>query len=455
MKYLWIWVVGILSITGCGSEGLRLSLPDGNRVRYVTEKPSGRNFSVSCDAKNASVWATTEERNRMRLRCVANVADASGNPVPPAASIRLVAEVSEGGGKPPDGRQVHFATTKGSFAPFGPDSREAVTTTDIETIGGLATANLYTYPGSVGEATVTASYETEEFGDILTDSARVVLSAGMQVLAESNCPVRRYADERADFTFLLTPSCDPADVEPLSGEPNFMDVGRIYNPRDGILTLLFSVDGEEGFIDSNGNGKYDGGEPFAGFDLGEPFVDANDNGVFDEGESYIDANGDGQWSDANGKWDSEALLWKATHIMFSDKPYWNPKATRFEPSGINIQAGGSQTLTLYLMDKNMNPIAGNQGEVSFDVEGGAEISTAPDLALKNVMGANFTDDGRIIIQSLQQDRSYTVSLSDSDPSAAEPVTLRTTITWQPAPENDEYTPTEQTELLPDVTGTAQ
>ncbi len=444
-----------LVLGGCGGDGLRLSLPDGNQVRYLSQKPSGRNFNVNCDAKNASVWASNEERNSMRLRCVATLADASGQTLPAAASIRLVAEVTEQGHKPEDGSEVHFVTDKGSFAPFGPDNPEAVTEIDVGTQGGLATASLYTYPGSSGEARVTASYQTIGSKNV-SDSTRVVVSEGLRAMVESNCPIVRYADETTPFSFLIAPSCEPADVEPQSGEGSHMDGGIIHNPRDGILTVVFAVDGEEGFIDSNNNGSYDSGEPFAGFDVVEPFVDVNDSGSFDEGEPYLDVDGDGQWSDANGKWDSDAVIWKATHIMFSGRPHLSAKTTHFEPSGINIQAGGSQALILYLMDINMNPIpGGGDGWVRFNVEGGAEISGDSDKVLKDVLGASFTDDGKIIVQSLQQDRSYNITLDDGDPGAPEPVTLKTTIDWRPAPENEEYSPAEQSEILPEVTGTAQ
>jgi len=84
------------------------------------------------------------------------------------------------------------------------------------------------------------------------------------------------------------------------------------NPRqtDGRITVLAYALGEESFVDSNGNNRYDAGEPFT--DLGDPFrndravTDANANGIDDvwksgnatraSGEQYIDSNGDGNWN---------------------------------------------------------------------------------------------------------------------------------------------------------------
>ncbi len=89
----------------------------------------------------------------------------------------------------------------------------------------------------------------------------------------------------------------PADQPPLPGE-RFVQVdfgcgSRIANPRDGLVTVIAYVPGEEGFADVNRNGQYDAGEPFV--DLGEPFVDANDSGEWDTTEWFADVNGNGKW----------------------------------------------------------------------------------------------------------------------------------------------------------------
>lgn len=80
-------------------------------------------------------------------------------------------------------------------------------------------------------------------------------------------------------------------------------------PSDGRVTILAYALGEESFTDSNGNNRYDSGEPYV--DLGDPFrndraiTDANANGIDDayasgnavrvSGEQYIDSNGNGSW----------------------------------------------------------------------------------------------------------------------------------------------------------------
>jgi hypothetical protein len=116
----------------------------------------------------------------------------------------------------------------------------------------------------------------------------------------------------------------PFDVPPLlSGEPS-VDHGldgcgtRTHNPRDGVVTVIAIADGEEAFFDSNGNGKYDAGEPF--IDLGEPFVDNNDNGVWDAGEWFLDVDGSGTYTVGNLAWDGTTKIWTQTVVVYTGDP---------------------------------------------------------------------------------------------------------------------------------------
>ncbi|HEU4458945.1 MAG TPA: Ig-like domain-containing protein [Methylibium sp.] len=54
-------------------------------------------------------------------------------------------------------------------------------------------------------------------------------------------------------------------------------------PQDGLVTVLAWLEGQEAYIDVNGNGAYDAGEPF--YDAGRIFRDDNSNGSY---ESVID-----------------------------------------------------------------------------------------------------------------------------------------------------------------------
>ncbi len=106
---------------------------------------------------------------------------------------------------------------------------------------------------------------------------------------------------------------------------------REHNPRDGMVTVIVKVSGEEGFVDgSNGcpaDGAYQGpgsgvqdcapgGENF--IDLADPFVDSNDNGTWDPGEPYETRNPDGKWHGPNGIWDSDTTIWAQSRILYTD-----------------------------------------------------------------------------------------------------------------------------------------
>ena len=117
----------------------------------------------------------------------------------------------------------------------------------------------------------------------------------------------------------------PLDVFPLTDEHSFSYADRCHpsgpsthNPRDGIVSVIAMIAGEEGFIDKNGDGKYNQGEPF--IDLAEPFVDSNDNGVWDAGEFFADLNGNNQWNPADGSWNEKTTLWAETRIVYTADP---------------------------------------------------------------------------------------------------------------------------------------
>jgi hypothetical protein len=117
----------------------------------------------------------------------------------------------------------------------------------------------------------------------------------------------------------------PLDVFPMTGEYSLQVDDQchptgpvpVHNPRDGIVSVIAMMAGEEGFIDKNGDGTFNQGEPF--IDLPEPFVDSNDNGVQDSGEFFQDLNNDTRWNAANGLWDASTTLWTETRVVYSGK----------------------------------------------------------------------------------------------------------------------------------------
>ncbi len=429
-----------------------------------------------------------------------------GNVIEWGSSIRIVTSIKEQGNPPANDEEVSFSTTVGSFEQYSATVNNAVHGTTAMTSGGKAQATVYSFPGETGTGQVSASYVTIN-GATVSDTVSITVQGGgqasgaglsatcdlvnisafadnqeraaMQVrcvvrvkdirgspvpkanirtMVESGCgitPIQE--DESTDFVFSLSPTCDPVDVEPMTGEPSHLEMNTIHNPRDGLLTMVFYTDGQEGFVDTNGNGEYDPGESFAGHDLTEPFVDINDNNEYDSGEPFEDVDDNQEWSPANGRWDENTKIWTSTKIMFTGRPHESVETTRFEPSGISIDNADSQKLTLYLMDINHNPLSTHDETdiIELYVEG-AELTT-DSVALRKTMGVKFTTDGNIIASSFDEDRTYEVTLGDLNPepdSTPEAVNLSTIVYWTPSPYFDNYDPTQQSEELGSVTGTS-
>lgn len=73
-----------------------------------------------------------------------------------------------------------------------------------------------------------------------------------------------------------------------SGACQVTMVSAEARPSDGRVTVLAYALGEESFSDLNGNNVYDAGETWD--DLGNPCIDANENGVCDSSEQFIQYN---------------------------------------------------------------------------------------------------------------------------------------------------------------------
>lgn len=199
----------------------------------------------------------------------------------------------------------------------------------------------------------------------------------------------------------------PADVAPFAGEPSFAhDYGcgpRTANPRDGYVTVIAMVRGEEGFVDLNRNGTYDPGEPFV--DLGEPYVDANDNGQWDPGEWYLDVNGNGRYDGPNGKWDADAVIWTQTRVLYTGLPavildssgdlelsgfYAGTPAP--PPAPFLVHAGPPPTTASYpffLRDDRLNPMTTSATYALSALIGNVTTALAGPYDTSNLVGDSF------------------------------------------------------------------
>lgn len=175
---------------------------------------------------------------------------------------------------------------------------------------------------------------------------------------------------RGSFTY-STVGMLPDDVAPLAAdaaqypaalvvEPSWADGSITRNPRDGLVTILASVSGEEHFYDDNQNGTRDANERF--IDQGEPLLDRNDNNVWDPGEYYEDKNGNNMWDGPNGVWDTDAAVWTVFHVLYTDNTY--PPQAVFQPNTFTVAKGAQLLINLFLPDFNLNR-----------VESGASVTT--------------------------------------------------------------------------------
>ena len=108
---------------------------------------------------------------------------------------------------------------------------------------------------------------------------------------------------------------------PYAGNGKY-DVGEPYldenknGVHDGVEEPYYDENGNkkydppEPFTDENGNGEYDYDEPYddlndnGEYDYGESFADVNGNKVWDDCESYVDLDGDGKYSEGDTLYDN-------------------------------------------------------------------------------------------------------------------------------------------------------
>src|SRR5262249_21598852 len=131
------------------------------------------------------------------------------------------------------------------------------------------------YDGS--DATIACTvFLADRFNNVLGVATRADFrteagSAGPPVSTKDFDPSKG-GDQSADLghatdSVLVTGYQIPLNVPPIAGEFSLSyDSGHCgvieHNPRDGLSTVIAAVQGEEGFVDLNGDGVYNLGEPF-------------------------------------------------------------------------------------------------------------------------------------------------------------------------------------------------
>lgn len=305
-------------------------------------------------------------------------------------TARVTFRVVDGAGNPLGGAKVTFdlSTRVGCLAL----SSDVVTSPTALPCPGFTLGSASSDP-STGNVVVdvfsgnvsTAVRATASTGNISTQSDRLLVSTGIPSqdsfsLAASahNIEGWNYNGEKTTLTIrsadhFHNPVPDGTAVSFTSEGgvvlPGCNTVGGIctteltsqaLRPSNGRVTVLARASGEEAFTDLNGNGTVDNlGEMIdangASTDMGEAFVDFNENGIRDANEPFIDFNGNGIYDAPNGKY--EGLLCTSgaaicnTQLLPSGLPQRSVDVRAsdvivFSTSTANITINGGATIAL-------------------------------------------------------------------------------------------------------------
>jgi adhesin/invasin len=177
--------------------------------------------------------------------------------------------------------------------------------------------------------------------------------------------------------------------------PHVGTTTSFLDPRTGVVTVIAVTQGEETFIDTNGNGLFDGPQEFdpsdPELDTPEPFVDhitlcnglpapnpcpanpvnppvVSGNQLFDPTdrfELFVDANGNGVWDQPNGVWDANKPIFATTTVLFTGPTQLSVGVLQSDgscsgdPSGFNVPDGGSTPAFCFLVrDPAGRPLVG-------------------------------------------------------------------------------------------------
>lgn len=401
---------------------------DGTQVSFVMSGPSGGKLPSAggeyigdIDASPTTATASTVSGNATVTLNSGSVA----GPVTIAASVisgsqtfsASSATISIGGGVP-SAAHFNLATTKFNLPGLVVSNSQATISAFIaDRFGNYnvltgTSVSFYTEAGAIDTSNVTdaTGITTVTFRTQAPDPAEVSITASETTLINS-----------LNLTF--------AQGIPTDGT---------YHPRDGWVTVLASVQGEEAFEDANANGIYDSGETFS--DLGEPFVDKDDDGARDTSpfEEYIDVNGNGSYNGPNGVWDgpgcagsgclTSKTIWTSITLAFTGNGYY----CAISPSTFAIANGGSQSFSAMVGDINANRLVSGATiavAASVGTLAGQTTHTVPDGVPSGPSVLYFTlaDAAPTTVAAPAAISIVTVTVTSSDVVACPPFTAAGTV----------------------------
>lgn len=424
---------------------------DGITVNFTMNGPSGGKqpssggeYIGSDDGTPTTATASTSGGN---AKAILNTGSVAG-PVTITASVTVGAQIVSAssavisiGGGVPSARHFNLATTKFNLPGLIWSGRE-------ETISAYIADRFGNY--NVLEGTAVSFY---------TEAGAIDRQGIMDATGKTSVTVRTQSPMPPDIIRASAGGTVSTAYFGGINEPYYTSGSSTYNPRDGWVAVLATVQGEEAFNDANGNGLYDTGETFT--DLGEPFYDKNDDGCYNNGttkncsgtvsastdpfEEYIDADGDGSYDAPNDVWDgpgcadsgcqTSKMIWDDIRLVFSgDYSLWpSPDANNcyntssedpscnatwgsacFAVSPASITKGSSGSFTVIIGDLNLNRLPGGT-KIEASSSTGTVFPSSTDLVDGLSRGpSSFSFSVDIDADSTKNSATVGITVTDTD-----------------------------------------
>ncbi len=155
-------------------------------------------------------------------------------------------------------------------------------------------------------------------------------------------------------------------------------------PASGLVQILAYMDGEESFVDSNGNNIWESGETF--YDMGVAFRDDNNNGSSDVGEQTYPGGQSGSVSCASNLFAFPSVTNTCDGTWSSSIRVRRSLILGLSPASANITLVGIATSNGFTVNiaSSSNPAVGMSTGSTVSASVGADPAATPNCAVKSV-----------------------------------------------------------------------
>ncbi|CCK78763.1 Ig-like domain-containing protein [Desulfobacula toluolica] len=364
IKYLTMIILALLIITGCNDDGDVVSNDDV----AVDEIATGLPAVIFIDSITPETIGVAGSGISNISIITFSVHDDSGNPVSDDNLVEFKISTPMGGGEKLSATEAKtqngkvsvslisgtVSGTVGINAIYNDGDTNFSTEAKVTIVSGLPAAEQlgiaiesFNMAGgrTFGLQNKITAYLGDRYGNVVPDGTKVSFMSEGGTIGTSDGFEASTVFGVAEATLQTSPPTTPY----LGG----VDGSSKSNP--GLCRVVVYTPGDEGFYDINGNNIYDEGIDTLTVDMSEPYIDANDNGQYDSGEKYIDSDGSGLFTQADGKYQSNTIIWDSLNVLFSDNQAPLNLTKNFNIDRIN---GGSYPLIYYLGDVYGNALVG-------------------------------------------------------------------------------------------------